>query len=141
MKYTPLVFWMIFITCSMKNKINEKIPKRNIEENSKEFNVIDSIASINFDNYTNKQISDLLDHSLMVKYNKYEFIQEPPRCLWYLELIFDDPNSKRFLKVNIYPDMSSLQYIHRCINYPKEIWDMASLKKEKIAKVEFFMFD
>lgn len=135
----PIVLIYLFTACLNRKVIHST--ESQYQEKNKSYNVIDSISSIKFDCYNERPMEELLNHPLMVKYNSYQFIQEPTGCLWYFQLTFDDPNGKRFINVEIFPDMSTLKYIHRCINYPKETWDIASLKKETIAKVEFIIFD
>lgn len=125
-----MLFLALLLFCCSCFQKEKKLSTTVIESQS----CLDSIIKIDFKSYFNLPIDSLLKNPLLRHYTYKRVVCEPTGCLWYLTLIFY--SEKLTVDVNIYPTQD-LRYIpQRCINYPKETWDMNLLGKETILKAE-----
>jgi hypothetical protein len=123
-----LTYMCLTLGClSKKTKSDEtkKIDDRNLQR-------IISITRIDFKSYYNKPIDSLLSNKLLQQYTHKRFVTEPYGCLWNFKLVYSSKDV--LLSVNIYPH-DSLVHLKRCIDFPKEVWNMDLFRSEKLLKV------
>lgn len=104
-------------------------------------NKLNAIRQIDFKSYYNQPIDSLLKCPMLQGYTHKRVVAEPIGCLWYLLLTFeylDSSNNLDYLTINIYPP-DVLKYVpKRCVDFPHEQWNMDSLQKERIVKVDVY---
>ncbi len=99
---------------------------------------IRAISSIDFKSFYGKPIDSLLQLGILEKYVHKRIVCEPGGCMQYLTMSFQ--SKKNYLSVDIYPP-SILKHIpERCINYPKEQWDMMLFGREVVDSVRVILW-
>lgn len=98
------------------------------------FSKLDSIRHINFKAFYGQPIDSLLKHPLLQDYVAQRVVCESYGCLWAFMRSFKSKDD--YLTILIFPP-DTLQYVPRCVNFPREQWNLQRLKKERIAKVTF----
>ena len=120
----------MIVSCSKKvskGSTNYSIDAIIAEEYKRDSLYYEVLRKINYEQYRNKTIGDLLKNDSLSHFQRYHFMTKDGECLSYIEF-----SCGYDVFLNIYVPMTP-KYIQRCVMYSK--WNMDDVKKEQADRI------
>jgi hypothetical protein len=133
MKYLIFLIYLsavIILSCSKnvsKTSRNYSLDAIVAEEYKRDSLYYEVLRKINYEQYRNKTIGDILKNDSLRHFERYHFMTKNGECLSYIEFVCGYG-----VFLNIYVPTNT-KYIQRCLTYSK--WNMDDVKKEQVDKI------
>ncbi len=127
-----LLFNFLFVLLSCHNKQEKKKVATTETQHIIQEQNINNLGLIDYENFCNKPISELLKKTSVGNYNSHYFIDEPPFKLSKLVLTYNS-------RTELYIYTGDLLYQDR-MNYDMK-WSFDLIKKEEYKRIELYSSD